>query len=55
MMKMKYSLLLCIALLISGCNCKNFNDFISSSCYYDEPEECVDCEQFNTPVIKEET
>ncbi len=43
---MKY-LLLCTALLLSGCNCKNFNDFISSSCYYDE---CVDCEELNTPV-----
>lgn len=51
---MKY-LLLCVVLLLSGCNCKNFGDFLSSGCYFEQPEEneCRDCEELNTPVRSE--
>jgi len=49
--RMKYFMVL-VLLLLSGCNCKNLSDVLSSGCYFEQEEqnECVDCESLNTPV-----
>lgn len=49
---MKYFIMGLTLMMLSGCNCKNLPDFVSSGCYAEE--KCDDCESLNTPVREEE-
>ena len=52
---MKHFMMVVLLLSLTGCNCKNLPDMLSSGCLFEEEEqnECVNCKSLNTPVRKE--